>query len=390
MGAGRASEPHWYKQYDGRLRYWDGGSWRSFADLATIPVGWYPQNDGLWAYWDGRQWSAPLPRPLRAQPATSQPRETSAYKLPLIAVVSSVVVAIAWLTLAHPYGDAASDRPPDSASPGQPQDSGRSPDSLAPSPRTSRGPAADALARLPVKGRSALTAYDRDSFRFGSDANGDGCETRDDVLARDLEQRVLRASDECITETGSLADPYSGRQIEFVRATSTVDVDHVVAIGNAWVTGAFRWDEGAKVAFANDPLNLLAVDASLNRQKSDGDAATWLPKRSYRCEYVARQIAVKAKYRLWVTPPELSAMDGILSRCPDQTLPRTSSARPTTPLRTAEPPPVVPGEEDSPPTAVPFANCDEARAAGAAPVHRGKPGYGSHLDRDHDGIGCDQ
>jgi Excalibur calcium-binding domain/Protein of unknown function (DUF1524) len=394
MGAGRTSEPHWYKQYDGRLRYWDGGSWTSyFADPANVSVGWYPQNDGLWAYWDGREWSVAAARPRPGDPATSPPRATSTYRLPLIAVGLSAVVAIAWLTFAGPHRDAASYGLPSApaSTDVQPHEAGSDPGgTAAPSPGTPLGQVADALARLPVKGRAAMTGYDRESFRFGSDTDGDGCETRDDVLARDLEQRVLRAADECITETGSLADPYSGRQVNFVRATSTVDVDHVVSLGNAWATGAFGWDDGVRVAFANDPLNLLAVDASLNRQKSDGDAATWLPRKSYRCDYVARQIAVKAKYRLWVTPPERSAMVGILGRCPDLTLPGNSKARPTRPVGTAEPLPVETGGAQAPPVTGPFANCDQARAAGAAPVHSGDPGYAPNLDRDHDGTGCDQ
>ncbi len=235
-----------------------------------------------------------------------------------------------------------------------------------------------------------MTGYDRELFHFGEDTDGDGCQTRDDVLARDLEHRVVQATDPCITESGRLSDPYSGRQIDFDRAISTVDVDHVVALGNAWVTGAFGWDQVTRVAFANDPLNLLAVDASLNRQKGDGDAATWLPRKALRCDYVARQIAVKTKYHLWVAPPERPAMDRILNRCPGQTLPKSQRARPTPPLGTAEPDPGDESGQSQPPDSGPFANCDDARAAGAAPVHRGEPGYAPNLDRDNDGIGCDE
>ncbi len=235
-----------------------------------------------------------------------------------------------------------------------------------------------------------MTGYERESFAFGSDTDGNGCETRDDVLARDLVHRAVLAADRCVTETGRLHDPYSGRQIDFIRADSAVDVDHVVALGNAWATGAFRWGERTKEAFANDALNLLAVDMSLNRQKGDGDSATWLPPRkSFRCGYVARQIAVKRKYALWVTPPEHSTMEQILRRCPGQALPPSMRARPSEPMGTVEPRPSGSGQPDQPSGAESFATCDEARAAGAAPVHRGEPGYGPHLDRDNDGIGCD-
>ena len=111
--------------------------------------------------------------------------------------------------------------------------------------------------------------------------------------------------------------------INFVVSSSPIiDIDHVVALSNAWQTGAFGLSVEVRTALANDPLNLLAVDAKLNRQKGDGDAATWLPPlKSYRCEYVARQIAVKAKYKLWVTSPEKNQMVSILSKCPDQVLP---------------------------------------------------------------------
>jgi len=148
----------------------------------------------------------------------------------------------------------------------------------------------------------------------------------------------------------------------------------VVALGNAWATGAFRWDASKRVEFANDPANLLAVDASANRQKGDADSATWLPRnKAFRCEYVARQISTKATYGLWVTPPERDAMTRVLAGCPGEEVP----AQDPTPVRAR------PGVH------VPFASCDAARAAGAAPVHRGEPGYSRRLDRDGDGTGCE-
>jgi hypothetical protein len=101
-----------------------------------------------------------------------------------------------------------------------------------------------------------------------------------------------------------------------------IDIDHVVALSNAWQTGAAYFDKNKRSQIANDPLNLLAVDSKLNRQKGDGDAATWLPpSKEFRCEYVARQVAVKAKYGLWVTKPEKVAIDKILSTCVGQKLP---------------------------------------------------------------------
>jgi hypothetical protein len=88
------------------------------------------------------------------------------------------------------------------------------------------------------------------------------------------------------------------------------------------VSGAARWTDERRLQFANDPLNLLAVDASANRQKGDGDAATWLPPhKPFRCAYVARQIAVTQNYELTVTPAERSAMQRVLSTCPNEPLP---------------------------------------------------------------------
>jgi hypothetical protein len=120
--------------------------------------------------------------------------------------------------------------------------------------------------------------------------------------------------------SGTLLDPYSGEKIAFERGVATssdVQIDHVVALSNAWQTGAFKLTYEKRLAFANDPMNLLAVKGRLNSQKGDGDAATWLPPlKSIRCAYVAQQIVVKAKYGLWVTPPEKAAMVGLLSKCP--------------------------------------------------------------------------
>jgi hypothetical protein len=96
-----------------------------------------------------------------------------------------------------------------------------------------------------------------------------------------------------------------------------VQIDHVVALSNAWQTGAFKLSYDKRLALANDPMNLLAVKGRLNSQKRDGDAATWLPPRKdIRCAYVAQQIVVKAKYGLWVTPPEKAAMVSLLEKCP--------------------------------------------------------------------------
>jgi hypothetical protein len=155
---------------------------------------------------------------------------------------------------------------------------------------------------------------------FGSawlDVDRNGCDTRNDILARDLTE--IAKSGRCRVLTGTLADPYTGTQIMFVRgnATSTkVQIDHVVALQNAWITGAQQLTQDKREALANDPRNLLAVDGPTNSAKGARDAATWLPpSKSFRCAYVARQIEVKAAYGLWVAPAEHDAMERVLGAC---------------------------------------------------------------------------
>ncbi|WHP16061.1 HNH endonuclease family protein [Cellulomonas sp. ES6] len=176
------------------------------------------------------------------------------------------------------------------------------------------------LDALPVKGRAPRTGYDRD--RFGpawADVDRNGCDTRNDVLARDLTDVTFEpGTHDCVVLSGTLADPYSGATVAFERGPRSADVqiDHVVALSDAWQKGAQQWDAERRRQFANDPANLLAVDGPTNGAKGDGDAATWLPPSTgYRCAYVARQVRVKAAYGLWVTRAEHDAIDRTLDGC---------------------------------------------------------------------------
>jgi hypothetical protein len=184
----------------------------------------------------------------------------------------------------------------------------------------------DALATLTVKGRGPRTGYEREQFGPAwADVDRNGCDTRDDVLNRDLAAKEWRPGTRgCVVIAGVLHDPYTGRTIRFAKARADeVQIDHVVSLSDAWQKGAAGWDAAQRRAFANDPLNLLAVDGPTNARKGDGDTATWLPpQRDYRCRYVARQVAVKAKWHLWVTPAEHDAMARVLARCPQQRVPR--------------------------------------------------------------------
>lgn len=180
------------------------------------------------------------------------------------------------------------------------------------------------LAKLAIKGRAPKTGYDRDLFSDGWGSIG-SCDTRNYILARDLKNLTWRSSPDCTVATGTLTDPYTGKVINFVRGVGTsnaVQIDHVVAVSDAWQKGAQKLTSTQRYNFYNDPLNLIAVDGPTNGQKSDSDAASWLPpRRAFWCPYVARQIAVKYKYKLWVTRAEHDAMANVLKTCPDRRIP---------------------------------------------------------------------
>ncbi|MGI6877362.1 GmrSD restriction endonuclease domain-containing protein [Microbacterium sp. gxy059] len=279
-------------------------------------------------------------------------------------------------------------------------------DAPRPFPQAAEGTALHVAQDLDVKGRAPRTGYSRDEFGAGwVDVDRNGCDTRNDVLNRDLDRAVHRdGTHGCVVESGVLADPFSGSAISFTRGEGTssmVQIDHVVALSDAWQKGAQGWTTEKRTAFANDPLNLLAVDGPLNAQKGDGDAATWLPPNgAFRCPYVARQVAVKATYDVWVTEAELDAMVRVLSECPDEPLPDGSApvslSGDAGGTAGGGSEPTVPGggdpgndPSDGSDPVEPFANCAAARDAGAAPVRRGDPGYGPHLDGDGDGIACE-
>ncbi|WP_207760029.1 GmrSD restriction endonuclease domain-containing protein [Bifidobacterium primatium] len=275
------------------------------------------------------------------------------------------------------------------------------------------------LASLPIKGRAPKTGYARTQFGPAwADVDGNGCDTRNDILNRDMTNVTYRSgTHNCVVATGTLADPYTGKTIQFQRGQNTstaVQIDHVVALSDAWQKGAQQLDSDTRKRLANDPYNLLAVDGPSNEQKSDGDAATWLPaNKSYRCSYVARQIGVKHKYSLWVTQAEHDAMESVLASCPSQTVPADNGLSASA---SAKATPSVTGSATSSPTASAassptatstptassaptasaqstgdayYANCSAARAAGKAPLYRGQPGYSTKLDRDGDGVACE-
>lgn len=312
------------------------------------------------------------------------------------------------------------------------------------------------LQKLRVAGRSSKSGYSR--AQFGQAWTDDtavagghnGCDTRNDILRRDLRQITLRAGSRgCAVTSGSLADPYTGKALAFSSSRAAgVQIDHVVALSNAWQTGAAALSPVLRQDLANDPLNLQATSGPVNQAKGDGDAATWLPPaKAYRCTYVARQVAVKARYGLWVTAAERHAISTVLTGCgaapaPPLSRPTATSTRApapatarapatvaavvpvprapvttTTVTTTRRPPTTAVVEQPPAPTTTEeavtttessteqvettvtstapaddgfyYENCTAARAAGVTPLHTGDPGYRSGLDRDHDGIACE-
>lgn len=191
---------------------------------------------------------------------------------------------------------------------------------MTPAPPTNHEPqvteAQAALPGLEVKGRAPKTDYARSQFGSGWIAEG-GCDTRNRILQRDL--TAIRLEGSCTVLAGTLHDPYSGLTLQFQRGAATsslVQIDHVVALSDAWQKGAQQLGVEQRIQLANDPLNLLAVQGQANQQKSDSDAASWLPaNRAFRCQYVARQVLVKAKYQLWVTAAEKQVMNKTLDDC---------------------------------------------------------------------------
>lgn len=189
--------------------------------------------------------------------------------------------------------------------------------------------AARSLESLPItdndvkKNQTDIPRYKRDQFGTRwADVNHTGCDTRNEILARDLTDVVYKpGTHDCVVLSGKLADPYTGKNIDFVRGQGTsekVQIDHVVALKDAWVSGAWAWDTPTREQFANDPLNLMAVDGPANQAKSDLSADGWLPdNREFHCRFAVRQVVVKEKWGLSVTSEEKHSLAKVLSQCDD-------------------------------------------------------------------------
>ncbi len=177
------------------------------------------------------------------------------------------------------------------------------------------------LERLEIKGRAPKTGYSRDEFYKGW-PDVEGCSLRQRIIKRELGDSATLDNNNCNVISGEFDEPYTGSHMLFYEKsdfTAGLQIDHIVALSDAWQKGAQYMDKETRYSIATDPLNLLAVESKTNQSKSDGDAATWLPpNKAFRCQYVARQVSVKYKYSLWVTEAEHDAIARVLETCPGE------------------------------------------------------------------------
>lgn len=175
-----------------------------------------------------------------------------------------------------------------------------------------------------IPAESAVTTglpYDRDAFgQRWADTDHNGCDTRNDVLRRDLSDVVAKpGTRDCVVLTGVLVDAYTGERIDFVRGPGTserVQIDHIVPLAWAWRQGADGWTAERRLQLANDPVNLQAVAGAANQSKAASGPARWLPPdESSRCSYVARFIQVVADYGLALPADDRAAAREVLLGC---------------------------------------------------------------------------
>jgi hypothetical protein len=257
-----------------------------------------------------------------------------------------------------------------------------------------------------------LSGYERTLFNHWIDADKDRCDTRKEVLIQ--EAVVLpKLSSGCVFTGGKWISPYDNLS---TGDYSTLDIDHLVPLSEAWRSGAWKWSPAQREAYANDltdPRALVAVTASLNRQKGDQDPSTWLPPEN-KCTYVSNWIAIKVRYSLTVDSAEATALTSLVTQCnitsitafslpayaitaginpitlvaPSPTATPSDATPTTTPLPTA-----TPTSAPKVKKAVKYSTCAKARAAGATPIVRSKNktlyALNKALDRDKDGVACE-
>lgn len=178
-----------------------------------------------------------------------------------------------------------------------------------------------ALAGLEDVPGESLAQYYRESFgQTWYDQDRNGCDTRNDILGRDLTGTTIKAdTNGCKVLAGTLLDPYTGSTVDFVSGTDTsvlVQIDHLVPLAWAWRHGAEFWDDATRTAFANDPANLRATAGEVNQSKSDSGPADWLPPDAgAHCTYAIDFITVLDAWGLGVDDAERSALEDVLASC---------------------------------------------------------------------------
>lgn len=246
--------------------------------------------------------------------------------LGILAFIGAVIVAVAG------FNSMQAQRPSSSISPSVPSQS--APVASTPVETPSEQPAASDIyseaeafvASLPVTSTAPSVEYQREP-QFGAawiDVDGNGCDTRNDILKRDFVSFQTFRGD-CEVQTGVLNDPYTGTTINFVHTNAfgkntgdsqAVQIDHIIPLNWAWQNGAEAWDQDTRILFANDPINLKAVKGKQNSSKSNQGPSTWWPAaESYRCTYAVEFTSVLQKYELTIPAADQQALVNTLAAC---------------------------------------------------------------------------
>jgi hypothetical protein len=215
------------------------------------------------------------------------------------------------------------------------------------------------------------------------DEDSKNCSVREKVLISESLKPVQVDPKTCSVVSGSWFSLYDGLTLS---SPSSIDIDHVVSLKEAWDSGAWSWTTDKRRLFANDlssEFSLRAVSAKSNRSKSDKDPASWLPVPQARCQYLYDYVKVKTSWGLSVDKAELAALEKLNASCSTKDLsPTTPSSPSTSTVGTTSP-------SNNQAGSTYYATCADARASGAAPLYKGAPGYRESLDRDKDGVACE-
>jgi hypothetical protein len=271
-------------------------------------------------------------------------------------------------------------------------------------------PAAQAFDLPLTVAADQLSGYERSLFKHWIDADKDRCDTRKEVLIQEAVV-IPKLSSGCVLNGGQWISSYDALA---TADYSTLDIDHMIPLSEAWRSGAWKWSPAQREAFANDLTDsrvLIAVTASLNRQKGDQDPSTWLPPEN-KCTYVSNWIAVKVRYSLTVDPAEANALTSLVTQCNITSitafsLPAYATTAGISPITLVAPAPTatptsaaqIPVPTAKPAAApkvkknVKYSTCAKARAAGVTPIIRSKNkslyNLNKALDRDKDGAACE-